>query len=701
MKGASTHMPERYGSERTQRPDVSRRRALVVAGFLCVWMVVVGARLAYLQTSQHEWLTRRARAQQLNVEPVAPTRGLILDRQGRELARSVDTDSFFAAPGELENTDETARALARVLGLDAPSLSTRLKQAREARRSFVWLARKVNEEQSRAVSELKLKGVYAMQEPQRRYPNGGLAAHVLGFVGLDDKGLAGVEQVYDASLSGEAGRLVVGRDAQRKTFESAGDAARPGETLVLTLDQTVQYRAEQVLAAAVEKAHAKSGAAIVLDPKTGEILALANAPSFDPNEASGTSAEARRNDALQNIYEPGSTFKIVAYSAALEEKLTRPDEPIDCLGGGINVFGRFVRDHTPYGTLTTTEALAKSSNVAAIKLGMRVGDGKMYDYMRRFGFGQKTGVELTGETAGLLRKVEKWQKTSIGSIAIGQEVGVTPLQMAASFGALANDGVRVAPHLVREVRDADGKVVRRTEPAAHRVVSAETAQSVRRMLEMVTLKGTAKLAQLEGYTAAGKTGTAQKIDPQTRAYSKTKHVASFVGFAPVENPSVVIIVVVDEPVGAYHGGDVAAPIFREIADQILPYLGVMPDEEIENPSTPAPQLLAAGQGARVNAASKEHEGEAVQTVSLPVVARSEGRAGGGEISEVVYASAGGRALLMPDLRGRSVRDVARVCAQLGLELEAYGEGRAFRQSPEAGARLGAGQTVRIEFGRSD
>jgi cell division protein FtsI (penicillin-binding protein 3) len=667
-------------------------------------MVAVGARLVYLQTSQHKFLSERATAQQLKVEPVTATRGLILDRQGRELARSVDTDSFYAVPGEIENTDEAAATLSRVLGIDGSALSVRLRQAKakDTRRSFVWVARKVSEEQSRAVQELKLKGVYSMQESQRRYPNGGLAAHVLGFVDLDEKGLAGVEQVYNSSLSGEGGRLLVGRDARRKTFESEGNMARPGQTLVLTLDQTVQYRTEQVLSAAVEKARAKSGAAIVLDPKTGEILALANAPSFNPNTASGTSAEARRNDALQNIYEPGSTFKVVAYSAALEEKLTRPDEPIDCLGGGINVFGRFVRDHTPYGTLTTTEALAKSSNVAAIKLGMRVGNEWMYEYMRRFGFGSKTGIELTGETAGLLRKVEKWQPSSIGSIAIGQEVGVTPLQMAAAFGALANDGVRVAPHLVREVRDESGEVTKRAQPESRRVVSAETAQALRHMLEMVTLKGTAKSAQLEGYTAAGKTGTAQKIDPQTRAYSKTKHVASFVGFAPVENPSVVIIVVVDEPVGAYHGGDVAAPIFREIADQILPYLDVMPDEEIETPSTHAPQLLASGpRAAEDEGAAKALEGEGAQAVGLPVVARSERSAGVGEIGEVVYASAGGRALLMPDLRGRSVRDVARVCTQLGLELEAYGEGRALRQSPSVGSRLAAGQTVRIEFRRSD
>ena len=685
-------MPERYGSDQTLRPDSSRRRALVVAVFLCAWMVVIGARLAYLQTAQHEWLARRARAQQISGETLAPVRGLILDRQGRELARTIDVDSFFAAPKEVENVDDAAAPLARTLNLDETSLAARLREGKEAGRGFVWLARKVSDEQARAVVELQLKGVYPVQEPKRRYPNGALAAHVLGFVGMDDRGLAGVEQVYDAALRGERGRLVVDRDAKRRGFESAGEEAADGRTLVLTIDQNVQYLAERTLSEAVTRARAKSGAAVVLDPRTGEILALANAPSFDPNEAADTPPEARRNDALQNIYEPGSTFKIVAYSGALEDGKTTPEERIDCLGGGITVAGRFIRDHTPYGMLTTTEALAKSSNVAAIKLGMRLGNERMYEYMRLFGFGAKTGVELPGETQGLLRKVKSWHGSSIGSLSIGQEIGVTPVQMAAAFAAIANDGVRIAPHLVREVRDADGRATERASPETHRVIGAATARTVRGMLEMVTLKGTARRAQLEGYTAAGKTGTAQKIDPQTRAYSKTKHVASFVGFAPAENPSVVIAVVIDEPVGAYHGGDVAAPIFRDIADQILPYLGVTPDEAPA--ATPAPLVARAEQ----HEGAREHEDAvaADAAASLPEVQRR-----GGDIREVVYAPAGERALLMPDLRGHSVRDVARVCAQLGLELEARGEGRALRQSPAAGERVEAAQSVRVEFGRSD
>ena len=667
-------------------------------------MVVVGARLVYLQTSQHEWLAQRARAQQLKADVINPVRGLILDREGRELARSIDVASFFAVPREVEDVAGTAARLATVLGADAGEIVERLRKGREARRSFVWIARKVDDERAKTLRELNLKGVYVTKEQQRRYPNDELAAHVLGFVGLDDNGLGGVEQYFNAALTGEAGKVVWEGDARRRPYENvSGGATEPGRTVVLTIDQTVQFRTEQALSAAMERTKAKSGAVVVLDPRTGEILALANAPAFNPNVAKAADDETRRNEALQNIYEPGSTFKIVAFAGALEEGLTTPDEKIDCMGGGITVAGRFIRDHTPYGSLTATEALAKSSNVAAIKLGLRLGNERMYEYVRRFGFGAKTGVELPGETSGLFRPVPKWHGSSIGSIAIGQEIGVTPVQVAAAFAAVANDGVRIAPHLVREIRDHEGKVVRRAEPETQRVVSPETARAIRGMLEAVTLKGTAKAAQLDGYTAAGKTGTAQKIDPNTRTYSKTKHVASFVGFAPVENPSVVIIVVIDEPVGRYHGGDTAAPIFREIADQILPYLNVEPDGVLKDPA-PAPRLVARASGEATVAgmhvaAPASEEAESLASAYLPEVARrGAGRGGNGE---VVYAAANRRALLMPDLRGRSVRDAARICAQLGLEVEARGEGRAVRQSPGVGESVEVGQVVRIEFGRSE
>lgn len=525
-------MLTRSSTHTKARPDSSRRRALIVCGVLVLWMLAIGARLAYLQTTQHEWLRTRARAQQQGVAETSPLRGLVVDRAGRDLARSIETESFFAVPAEIKDADDVAKRIAPIVDAKSDAIAARLRDAQNSNRKFAWLARKVEPAQAAKINELQLAGVYSLPEPKRFYPNGALASHVLGFVGLDETGLGGVEQFYNERIRGEASKVFVETDAHRHSYASVEDQARAGQTIVLTIDQMVQYRTEQALLTAVERAHAKNGTAIVLDPHTGDVLALANAPTFDPNDARTASPQARLNGALQNIYEPGSTFKVVAYSAAIEKGLAKPDDKIDCQMGAITVAGRLVHDHKPFGTLTLREALAKSSNVAAIKLGLRVGDEAMYDYIKRFGFGSRTGLELPGETPGLVRPVARWQPSSMGSVAIGQEVGVTPLQMAAAFGALANDGVRVAPHLVKEIRGVDGSIVSQTTPEQHRVVSAETAQALRGMLEGVTLNGTAKLAQLNGYTAAGKTGTAQKIDPQTKTYSKTKYIGSFVGFAP-------------------------------------------------------------------------------------------------------------------------------------------------------------------------
>src|SRR5678815_5845755 len=527
------------------RPDVSPGRALFVAAFIGFWMLIVCARLVYLQFSQYENLANRARQQQQNEIETTPQRGELLDRQERQLARSVQTVSLFIDPDGLDTAtlDRNAQQLAQSLKLKQADLAREFRKAHEQKKRFVWIARRLDAEVASKIVELKLSGVQTQLEPKRYYPNGSLAAHVLGYVGLDGKGLGGVEQFYNAKISGEPGQLFIEKDANGKAYEGYEIAAKPGQTVILTIDQTIQYQAEQALEAAVQQSRAKSGSVIVLDPRSGEILALANAPTFDPNRVSEAKPETRSNWALQNIYEPGSTFKVVAFSAALEKKLVKVDDHIDCQMGAVTVAGRVVHDHKPFGSLTIAEALAKSSNVAAIKLGLRVGDETMYDYIKRFGFGSKTGIELPGETVGILRKVERWQPSSIGSIAMGQEVGVTPVQMAAAFGALANDGVRIAPHLVREIRNSSGAVVYSAQAEQRRVVSVETATALRGMLEGVTLHGTAKKAQLDGYSAAGKTGTAQKIDPKTRAYSKTKYIGSFVGFAPVSNPQVVIIVV--------------------------------------------------------------------------------------------------------------------------------------------------------------
>jgi cell division protein FtsI (penicillin-binding protein 3) len=657
-------------------------------------MLLIGGRLVQLQVSQHDDFTSRARNQQLSAVETSPTRGQVLDRQGRELARSIETESFYADPRDISDPKDTAKRIAAITGQDRDELAQRLAAAVDAKKQFVWITRRLAIESAHKLDAMELKGVFSRKELKRYYPNDSLAAHVLGFVGAEQNGLGGVEQFYNEKISGEAGKVYLERDAERRVFESYEVQPNPGQTVVLTIDQTIQYRTEQALSAAVESTHAKSGTAIVMDPQTGEILALANAPSFDPNEPTKDAAEVRVNSALQNTYEPGSTFKIVAYSAAIEKGLVRPEDKIDCQMGQITVAGRLIHDGHPYGLLTVADALAKSSNVGAIKLGLMVGNDSMYEYMKRLGFGARTGIDLTGESPGILRSLNRWQPSSIGSLAIGQEIGVTPLQMATAYCVLANDGMLVKPHVVRELRSPDGAIVFQAKPETRRALKPETTQALRTMLEGVTLHGTARKAQLDGYTAAGKTGTAQKIDPRTHAYSATKYIGSFVGFAPVKHPAVVIIVVIDEPQGAYHGGDVAAPVFREIAEQILPDLSVTPDVELKA----QPQSIAQATRPSSQQTKEDQQQTEAREATLPQVSA---RNFSGQTKEVVFAVATRRAALMPDLRGQSVRDALRTCQQLGLRLEARGEGHAMRQTPAPGAEVDSGLIVHVDFGRGN
>ncbi len=686
-------MPRRATAIEVPRSGNSQRRILFVTLILVVWMLAVGARLVQLQVSRHDELAAKARNQQLSSIETAPTRGQVLDRQGRELARSLDTESFYADPSEIGSVNDTAKKIAAITGQDANELAQRLAAAKDSNKKFFWIVRRVDLERGSKLDAMELPGVYSRKEPKRFYPNDSLAAHVLGFVGTDEIGLSGVEQFYNEKIRGEAGKVYLEVDRDRRAFESYEVQPHPGQTVVLTIDQVVQYRTEQALSAAVERTHAKSGMAIVMDPRTGEILALANAPTFDPNQPGANPPEARANGALQSIYEPGSTFKIVAYSAAIEKGLVKPDDKIDCQNGSITVAGRLVHDGHPYGVLTIADALAKSSNVGAIKLGLMVGNESMYEFMKRLGFGSRTGIDLAGESPGILRALNRWQPSSIGSLAIGQEVGVTPLQMASAYSVLANNGSWIKPHIVRELRNPDGGVTFQAKIESRSALKPETCAALRTMMEGVTLRGTAKKAQIEGYTAAGKTGTAQKIDPKTHAYSATKFIGSFVGFAPVSNPAVVIIVVIDEPQGAYHGGDVAAPVFREIAEQILPELNVTPDTEIKA----MPQMIAEVTKPSPQQVKEEQMQAEQRQATLPKVVAA--RSFSGQTSEVVFTIAGDRGALMPDLRGQSVRDVARMCAQLGLKLEARGEGFATQQNPAPGSEIDPGQLVRVDFTR--
>src|SRR3989441_3154856 len=609
-------MPRRSTVIDVPRVSNPQRRALFIAIGLVVWMLAIGARLVQLQVNQHEELASRARSQQVGAIETSPSRGQLLDRQGRELARSIDTESFFADPREILNTDNTARRITAVTGQDRAELAGRLSEAKETNKKFVWIVRRLDIQSASKLDQLNLDGIYSRKEPKRYYPNDSLAAHVLGFVGTDEIGLSGVEQYYNEKIRGEGGKVFLERDRDRRAFESYEVQPHPGQTVVLTIDQTIQYRTEQALFAAVQNSHAKSGTAIVMDPHTGEILALANAPAFDPNQPPKDATDARVNGALQSIYEPGSTFKIVAYSAAIDKGLVTPEDKIDCQMGSITVAGRLIHDGHPYGVLTVADALAKSSNVGAIKLSLMVGNESMYDFAKRLGFGARTGIDLPGESAGILRPLNRWQPSSIGSIAIGQEVGVTPLQMATAYSVIANGGSWGKPHVVRELRSPDGAIMFQAKTESRPALKAETGEKLRGMMEGVTLHGTARKAQVEGYTAAGETGTAQKNDPKTQTYSATKYIGSFVGFAPVSNPSIVIIVVIDEPQGAYHGGDVAAPVFREIAEQILPDLSVSPDIEVKT----APQSIAQTSKPSPQAIKEQQAQTEAREATLPKIA---------------------------------------------------------------------------------
>ena len=439
----------------------------------------------------------------------------------------------------------------------------------------------------------KFAGLHWREEQQRSYPYKTLAAHVIGFANNEDVGSAGIEQSQEEFLNGAITRQWQDRDRLGRVYEEEVVEREPPKDVVLTISGSIQYKAEQALEAGVKRSGAKSGMVIVLDPKTGEILAMANYPTFDPNSYTKFPIENYKNKAVQDMYSPGSVYKLISYSGALQENMFRADTEIDCSRGFIEVGGRRFNDPHAHGTMTYSHALAVSSNYAAIKTAVGLGKDRFYGYSQKFGFGQPTGIELPAESSGVLRPPVKWNGDSIGSMAIGYEMNVTLLQAASAYATVANGGVRVTPHIVREIREPEGEIISRTEVGKTQVLRPEVAKELRGMLQEVVLKGTAKRAQLNGYSSAGKTGTAWKYDPAIKKYNPAKYVSSFVGFAPAENPSVVIAVVMDEPRGgARDGGQVSAPVFKEIAEHILPELNVVPDANIKQEVLTAQEIPA-------------------------------------------------------------------------------------------------------------
>jgi cell division protein FtsI (penicillin-binding protein 3) len=538
-------------------------------------------RLVTLQVLQAEELTVKAARQHQKTVSLEGTRGTIMDRHGKVLAMNMEVPSVFGVPTALESPVKTARNLSPLLHVRADELERKLRQDR----GFVWLARKLDPEQGRQLEQMSMDGIGVVMEGRRFYPKGPLLSHVLGFAGLDGEGLEGIERRYEGQLRGEKRVVVLQRDALGRTVFPKGLAEQspaPGHNLVLTVDEVIQYITEKELDDAVTRTHAKSGTMIVLDPQTGALLALAVSPRFDPNAVAAIGPDRWRNRALTDIYEPGSTMKTIVAAAAIEERVMKPNTMVFAENGRMTVANTVIHDHEKLGWLTFAQVIQKSSNIGAAKVGAALGDLRLYRYLQAFGFGQRTDIDLPGEASGLVKHPREWGRRSLASISMGQEIGVTPIQMVTAMAAIANGGALMKPYVVSEIQDAHGRVLRRILPhVKRRVVSPETARTVTAILEGVVTDGTGGKAAIPGFRVAGKTGTAQKVDPRTGRYSATQFVGSFVGFVPADNPRLAMIVVIDEPHGEAWGGTVAAPVFRRVGEQVLNYLGVSSNEPVK------------------------------------------------------------------------------------------------------------------------
>lgn len=708
----------------------ARVRLYLLGGVLLLWFCIICLRLVHLQIFQYGEFELRAQHQQQRTIEISPKRGIIYDRAGRELAMSITVDSAFAVPTEIPDLASTLSLIARVTREDPREMLAKCRAAK----SFCWVARKADAETADRIRALNLKGIYFEKESKRFYPKRELAAQVLGYVGMDDEGLSGIEREYDQQLRGRPGRMLIQVDARRKNFNRVEKQPDPGENTVLTIDENIQYIAERELEAVIEHTHAESGTVVVENPHTGEILALANRPTFNPNLSRQITPGKLKDHAVSDVYEPGSTFKLVTVAAALEEKVTQPDEQFDCQMGSIVINRRRIHDWKPYGVLTVSDIIAKSSDVGAIKVALRLGDERLYKYIRAFGFGQQTGIELPGETRGLARPLSRWSKVSIGAVAMGQEIGVTPLQLAAMVSTIANDGVWVAPRIVAATTEprSTPQVVAFQPGAQRRVLSSLTAAQMRQMMQGVVLHGTGRKGILEGYSSAGKTGTAQKVDPGTGTYSRTKYIASFAGFAPVNNPVITIVVIVDSPVGEHHGGPIGGPVFQRIAQQVLEYLHVTHDVDL-----PASrQLLLASRRVKdedLEESSPDHLGEALEAAdTAPDMPRPPAPANPPAAVSVVPAAlrqpepepvAGPRppvtssavthlpstgtvvldveqgGIVVPSFLGKSVRAAIEAAEEAGLEVDAVGSGIAREQSPAPGTHVAAGARIVVKFER--
>jgi cell division protein FtsI/penicillin-binding protein 2 len=673
-------MNSRAFSKRRVSPGLLRIRFQFLLLFCLIWFGVILLRLVFLQVIRHDDYVLRANKQRQSIMTLYPERGPILDRNGKRLAISIAMTSIYAIPEEIPNRNEAWNSLSSILGIDSQEL-----RRRSNNKSFLWVDRKISDEKADAIKKLKIPGIYFTRESRRYYPSKDLAAHVLGFVGVDNKGLSGVEYQYENVVSGIPGKVFALRDAKRRLLLADGENSmvQPtvGRTLQLTIDGALQHIAERELRIAIEEQQAAGGSVIIMDPYTGEILALANEPSFNPNAYKKFDSQKWKNRAIQDYYEPGSTFKPVVAAAALDLNLVHPDDMFDCQYGSIVLAGHLMRDHKPFGTLSFQQIIQKSSNVGMIKVGLKVGPESLFRYANLFGFGKRTGIDLPAESPGIFRSPKAWSGISIGAISIGQEIGVTPLQVLRMMTAIANGGTLITPHCLSRISDGSGELKRTVFAAPQNLpISHRTFTILQEFVEGVVQNGSGIEAQIPGYRVAGKTGTAQKIG-RSGSYSDGGYIASFVGYAPANRPVFSMIIRIDEPKKEHYGGRVAAPLFRKIGQQVLKYLDIPPDQIDENPALQAKAAFPRG-----SEALYPEDFEPVAYTPPPdqhhklAIAPDDGKV---------------RELVMPSLFGKTARETVEALSRTSIPFRLMGSGTVLRQWPIAGALLNKDDVIII------
>lgn len=683
-----------------------RKRAAYLFFMFIVIILGLVCRLIYLQFYQSSWLMEGAIDQRVRDIPVGAKRGMIFDRNGREFGISISTESIYAIPAEIRNVDETAAKLAAILALDAEKLSAKLKK----RQAFTWVKRQVSAEQGIAIKKLNLSGIGVTEESRRYYPQESLAAHVLGFTGIDNQGLDGVEFSFDSYLRGRPGRIVIEYDASGREIPSAAHRFIPpvdGNNIYLTIDLLIQEIVERELEKVMRDTQAKAASIIVMEPHTGEILAMANRPTYNPNQFSAYAPQLWRNIAVSNAYEPGSTFKIITTSAVLSEKVVRTEERFFD-PGSIEVQGRNIHCWKPggHGSQTFEEVVQNSCNVGFVTAGLRLRPEVFYQYLKSFGFDQVTNVDLPGEAKGLLIRQDKVKSIDIATMSIGQSIAVTPLQLVNAVAAVANEGRLSRPQIVRDITDKDGTMIRSFAPdVIKQVIDPKTAGEVKRILESVVEKGTGKNAYVEEFNIAGKTGTAQKAG--SGGYMAGKYVASFVGFAPVDDPQIAMLIVIDEPQGLYYGGQIAAPVFGAAIADILPYLQVTPRPLADNsPAAPPAHVTVPNV---LNLPIADAVKKMTETGLLCRVEESGERVGDQIPKPGSLVPKGSTALLytamsryglgevtVPDCRGLSVNEVLDLLGEVGLMVQIQGDGKKVSsQEPPPGMKVPTSTPIMI------